>query len=208
MDLVDSLPTKLMGMISVHHTPPHHFAPSCTIFVAPHCTLRQIHHKSNHITFFLTPSNYELHCYSNVVFSLQPKPSFYGFKNFMAILGSYHHVEALQETNTSYIYILQNNAGTKKLVAWRPVDGSASSQEVQVTTTITGYKLLDSTFVEIGLGQSDGLKVLPLGAMTQSGTSWTMNVTGYIRVANVTAMYEYSSPLFAFYLLVFFSFID
>jgi hypothetical protein len=86
------------------------------------------------------------------------------------VLASYHHFEALTETNKSYIYILKNG-GSYKLVAWRPVDGDASSAEATVTASIPGYTLSNTNFVEIGFDPTNGVKTLPTSSSGSSGSS-------------------------------------
>jgi hypothetical protein len=135
--------------------------------------------------------------YSGLVFApvngvFNKKPVFYAFTNFLSVLSGFRHVAALREADDAYIYLLSNGA-THKLVAWRPVDGDVSTTEQTLTFTINGYSLSGTSFLEINAATS-GPTTLPTTTFSQSGTSFTMKVSGFPRVATVVPSTSTSAP--------------
>eukprot|EP01041_Mallomonas_annulata_P005784 gene5784-11685_t len=109
----------------------------------------------------------------------QEKLSYFALEQFVTTLGDLHFIDVVREDRDAYVYLLGDSNGTvSHVVAWRPVDVTQSTIELDITFSCSYFPQLAW---KLGFRNYTEISTLPY----ITGNVWTMAISGYPTVVSV-----------------------
>jgi len=126
------------------------------------------------------------------------KPVYYALRNLMSVVGEYHHVAALVESEDEYVYLWEtSNGASSVLIAWRPADDGDLTRVSKSTVTLTTLAsiVLQNSIVEIGVDASGPTTLAANTFVVSNKNTITMELSGFPRVAKVQASVNHANTI-------------